>query len=732
MRTTSFFRNCLFIAALSLCAVRMHAQPHPDTSVSKTDSLKEVSITSKKQLLQMSLGKITVNVDASPSNIGINVLELMRKLPGITVDKDGNISMQGKQGVLVLIDDKPTYLTGSQLADYLRSIPADDIGQVELASQPSARYDASGNAGVINLKWKRSRRPGLFATATLTAAESVYPYALGSMLVSYNKRKLSLSLSADEDKASGFANWTETQTLSDATSGNTTNITNISSHTKEQFSIANAHVAGSYQWSDKASFGAMLKGGYHTNQHTDNVYYKVLNTDSNKTSYSNIISPGNFIRKDASANLWYTYKTSEDQRLDINADYLNFVNSPYQQITTSALDANMQPLPNPSLLNSHQPSEIDIYSFKIDYIDTLQDGTRLEAGIKASYVITDNDAAFSTYQNSMWINDTARSNHFVYKENINAAYLSAHKKLGEKWDGRAGLRMENTNVNGVQQVHGQSFSKSYTSLFPTINIVFKPNSNHQWELDYGRRIDRPSYRDLNPFIFYSFSYTYNVGNPGLQPQFTNSVELKHSYKNMLITSVSFTNTTGVINDLLVANNATNVVYSTEANVGTNNAINASLTFNKDIWKWLTVNAYATFFYAHYTGMVNGYNINTSGPGFFSGCTTSFSFIKGWRAEAAAYYSGNYVSGIMSTVQPGIYTSCGASKKISDRSTLKLAVEDPFYAYRFREQYALPGLHTTSSQKYNTRSVAVSYTLSLGKSQSRKEASTLEESKRIKG
>ena len=709
-------------------------QQEPLTIVLQRDgtSLKAVTVTSKKPFIQMDLGKMVVNVDESPSSAGLNVLELLRKMPAVTVDNNGNISMQGKQGALVLIDDQPTYLSAEQLAEYLKSIPSDEVAQIELITQPSAKYDAAGNAGIINIKRKKIKKSGWNGTGTATVGQGVFPFALGSALVNYRKNKLNVMLSADEHKATGFADWQEYQLLSDPQSGSATSVTNIHSGSIEHFSIANARLAADYDITDKQTIGASVKVGYHTNSFVDNVQSSTYDEATNVTSYNTIVSPDGFIRKDLTADAYYAYKLSNDHSLNINLDYIAYNNSPYQDITNTAYDAQMQPLPGPLLLHSHQPTLINIYSIKGDYADTLKNGMKLETGFKSSLVTTVNNAEFSVYQNGTWMNDTTRSNRFVYKENINALYISASKKLSDKWEARAGLRAENTNAQGIPQAHEQEFNRSYISLFPTAFVSYKLNKDNQFELNYGRRIDRPTYQSLNPFINYSFQYNYNVGNPYLQPQYTNSIELKHSFKNMLITTASFTNTNGVINDVLIANSSKGVVYNTKANTGTNNAVNLSVVFNKDLFKWWSVNAYAVGFYAHYKGMVDGYNMVTTGPGFFTGISNQFSFVKGWKAECGVYYSGNYLESIIATSLPSIYMSFGVSEKLSAVSILKLAIEDPFYLNRFKEQNSLLGLYTNAVFRYSTRSVALAYTYAFGKSTAaQKEIDATDESKRIK-
>ena len=693
--------------------------------------MKEVTVTGRRPFIEMSTGKVTVNVDGSPSATGMNALDLMRRMPGLTVDQNGNISMQGKQGVLVLIDDKPTYLSPEQLADYLKTIPADEVTQVELMTQPPAKYDAAGNAGIVNIKRKRIRKSGWTGIATLTAGEGVYPYGLGTALINFKRNKLNLSLSADEHKATGFADWKEDQRMTDPQTGALMSLASMHSSSLEHFSIASARLTADYDINDKASIGASLKGGYHTNSFADNVYASTLNLPANTMTYNTIYSPEGFIRKDLYANAYYSYKINKARSINFNADYISYLNSPYQQINSANYDAQMQPLANPLLLHSHQPTLINVYSLKGDYTDTLGDGTKLEAGFKSSLVNTDNNAQFSIYQNSAWITDTTRTNRFAYKENINALYIDADKTINDKWEVKLGLRAENTNAQGKQQVHDQLFTKGYVSLFPTAYISYKADSNNQFELNYGRRIDRPNYQSLNPFIFYSFQYNYSVGNPYLQPQFTNSIELKHSYKNMIITTLAASSTTGEITDVLVADNTAGVVHTTQDNTGINKTVSLSVLFNKDLYKWWSMNASGSVFYMNYSGVLNTSNITNEGTGYVVSLTNQFNFQKDWKAELVGYYVGRYVQSVIATVLPTAFISLGVSKKISKASTIKMSVEDPFYFSWARQQNALPGLYTSTTFRYSTRSVSLAYTYNFGSGARGRDVSRPDEAGRIK-
>ncbi len=695
-------------------------------------SLAEVTVTGRKSFIEMGLGKITVNVDASASSMGTNVLELLRRSPGITVDQSGNISMQGKQGVQVLIDDRSTYLSGEQLADYLKGLSADDVAQLELVTRPSAKYEAAGNAGIINIKRKKNKKTGLNGSANVRVGQGVYPFGGGNLLVNYRRKKLNISFSSSEFLGKGFAYWNEHQQLTDPGKMQVVSTSDINSYAKEEFSIANFRLAADYDLSPKAVLGASVKGGYHTNSFLNKVYASSRDQQANLSTFTNTFSPGGFIRENLSANSYFTYKFNSARSLNLNVDYVLYANSPYQDISSAMFDTQMLPLPDPLVLQSHQPTRIDVYSVKADYTDTLRNGIKLEAGFKSSIVKTDNDALFRIFKNNYWLADTTRTNRFQYTENINAIYLSVDKSFGDKWEARAGLRAENTNAAGRQQVHNDRFTKSYVSLFPTAYLNYKANNDNQLELNYGRRIDRPPYDALNPFIFYSFQYNYSVGNRYLSPQFTHRTELKHSFKNMIVTSLGYSNTTGEITNVLDVNGNTGIVYSTQRNVASSKAVDISVNFNRDLFKWWSLNVSGGVYYAAYKGVVSTANIHRQGTGGSVNISSQFNIGKSWNAEVMAYYTSRSIQSIITDATPVVFISVAGAKKINDVSTIKVSFDDPFRLYNTGEQNHLANFVSSANFRYNSQVAILTYIYNFGRGQSKsRDINATDEAGRIK-
>ncbi len=341
-------------------------------------NLDDVTVTGKKPFMEMSLGKIVVNVDGSPAATGSNVLELLRRLPAVTVAPDGTINMLGKQGVLVLIDDRPTYLSADQLADYLKSLPSDNVAKLELITQPSAKYDAAGNTGIINVKTKKNSANGFNGSLSYTYGQGIYPFGEGSLLLNYKKNKLNLYLDCSSLNAVGFATWDENEYVMKPYTDTIAQYMHIHSHPVEHFGNASVRIGADYDAGKDTKIGANVNSSYHPNYNHYNIENNTVDYTTKDTSSSLAASRDGFIRKNVFANCYLDHKMKGENDFVINVDYLDYSDRATQTIYNTTYNSLLQPQPNPLVLSSLQPATIKVYSFKADYTTALSGGD--EAG----------------------------------------------------------------------------------------------------------------------------------------------------------------------------------------------------------------------------------------------------------------------------------------------------------------------------------------------------------------
>src|SRR5438552_3623521 len=357
-------------------------------------------------------------------------------------------------------------------------------------------------------------------------------------------------------------------------------------------------------FADKKNTYGVVASGFLFNGHPTPLTVNTL-SDANYQPTSTLVSSTenriHFNNFSGNFNYRHLFDTT-GRELTVDLDYIGYRNTSNMLLATEFYDAYGQQTSDPLFLKGHLPSDIDIYSVKSDYTHPLKKGGRFEAGIKSSYVKNDNLVDYERLHADKWIPD-ARSNHFVYDENINAAYVNMNKQI-KKWNLQGGLRLENTIAKGYQVTNDSTFKRNFTSLFPSAFISYTINDKNSLTLSYSRRITRPNYQDLNPFTYFLDSLSYRQGNPYLLPQYTHNIELTHSYKGRLITTLNYNNTSDVISQIFKQNSQTKIVFFTADNVARFTSIGISITAPVPITKWWNTNFFTNIYNNHYKGIYN--------------------------------------------------------------------------------------------------------------------------------
>jgi iron complex outermembrane recepter protein len=383
------------------------------------------------------------------------------------------------------------------------------------------------------------------------------------------------------------------------------------------------------------------------------------------------------------------------------------------------------------------PSDINIYSAKIDFSKPLKKGLKFETGVKSSYVNTKNNAGYYLLQNGAKVIDYNRTNQFNYKENINAAYVNLNKEW-KKWSVQAGLRLENTNVDGLQfgnPMRGDSsFTRSYTNLFPTVYVGYNPSEKHQFSASIGRRINRPDYEDMNPFLFYLDQYTYGKGNPFLKPQYTNTLEFNHTYKQFLTTTVNFSQSKDLFGDTFEQSGFATIV--SKSNFGTMNDVSLSVSAQVPVKKWWMAQLYTEGRYNQYKGFLFGENVNVEATTFLANVTNQFTFKKGWSAELSGFYRTKGLEGQILIGGIGQVTGAVQKQVLNNKGTLKFSLRDMFNTMRPKGNIDFQNTRASFAQRQDNRVATISFTYRFGKPikglQKRKTGGAGDEQNRVKG
>jgi hypothetical protein len=700
--------------------------------------LSDVVVTSKKPLVEIKLDRTIVNVEASVTNVGATALEVLEKSPGITVDKDGNISLKGKSGVVVLVDGKPSYLGAADLANMLRSMSSNQLDQIEIMTNPPAKYDASGNAGIINIKTKKNKIKGLNGSITAGYGQGVFPKANQSFNMNYRDGKLNLFGNYSYNYRKGFQDLDLVRKFLD----NSKQLASTFSQTSNMTDERNSH---------SAKFGADF---FATKNTTYGFVINGFNNNTSRTGYNNTLvrkvvgadtitiasTPTNEIFKNLSTNFNFRHQfDTTGKEMTVDLDYGGYDIKNIGMLSNQYFDANYHPILNNDTLNSNLPTKINIYSAKSDFTLPLKKGAKFEAGFKFSYVETDNNAQYDSLINNQSKPDYNRSNHFLYKENVNAVYVNYSKQLNKKWAMQLGLRLENTHAKGDQfakvLIGNATFDTTYTQLFPTAYISYTLNDKNQFSLNYGRRINRPDYESLNPFVQFIDKYTFEQGNPGLKPQFSDNIELSHLFMGGAIsTTLNYTKVNNIIQQVIEQHTATNETFVKQANIATLDQFGIAIAGQAPIAKWWNINVYTNFYTNRFRGLVNNAYVDLSSPTFLLNASNTFKLGKGWNAELSGFYRSEGLEGVM-YIRPLGNINVGISKSVlNNKGSIRLNVRDIFWMQQPSGYAKYGDIDLTFKNRNDNRVANISFTYRFSKGKignTQRNRSSVDEASRVK-
>ncbi len=680
--------------------------------------LSSVTVTAARPFTEQKIDRTVVNVDALISNTGSNALEVLEKTPGVMVDENGGITLKGKTGVLIMIDDKPTYLSAADLATYLRSLPASALDKIELMDNPPAKYDAAGSGGVINIRTKKSKVKGFNGSASASYGQSVYGRTNESANFNYYTGKVNMFLNAGYGVQKNFRELEIDRAYYDATGHLASDFRQTNYFTPVN-TYANIKIGFDHYLSSKTTWGLVYTGSLSNRDEYRPTYSYVYNAaallDSSIAANNNSSS---FFNKNG-VNFNYTHKyDSSGKVLSFDMDYLHYSSGADQSFLNSTYSA-VGIVKSTQQIAAQLPSNIGIYAAKIDFAQPFPGKVKMEAGLKSSYVTSDNEAHYFNIVSGVQSIDYNNTNHFIYKENINAAYLNFNKEL-KRFSIQAGLRAENTSGSGHQLGNAykpdSAFTKNYLSLFPTAYVSYKLDSagNDLLNLSYGRRIDRPNYQDLNPFVFILDKFTAFAGNPFLRPQLSNDFKLAYTHKNKFTVSAQYIHTSDIQIETIEQNGS--VFISRNGNIGKWDYLVVSLNFTLRPASWWTMNGYADLFnYQVYTGQLYSGYIQTKSAYFFGQLNNQFTLGKGWSAETGGFYCSPRQQAQFDKIAFG-QLNLGLQKKCwNNQGTIKLAARDIFNTNTSTGFITnVPNVVAHYGNKFHNQSLILSFTYSFGK------------------
>lgn len=694
--------------------------------------LADVQVTASKPMIEIKADKTVFNVEGSINAQGSNALELLQKSPGMRVDNNDNISMKGKGGVKIYIDGKMTQLDAKNLAAYLRSINSNDIEAIEMISNPSAKYDASGNAGIVNIRLKKNKKYGTNGSVNAGFSQGITPKGNGSVNLNYRDKRINLfgNVGANVGVYHNTLDIYRIQndTLFDQKSSN-------ESHNRSYSAKAGADLF----INKNNTVGFMVTTNIGDNEWTNNSRTDITYEPTNeyiKTLLATNAQPGK--RTNMNNNINYRYTDTSGTEINFDADYGLFRGTGRSYQPNYYVNKNGGSLY--SVINrNNTPTDIDIYTAKVDVEMNKWKG-KLGFGAKTAYVTTRNTFEFFNDVNGETKKLLDRSNKFKYTENVNAAYVNYNRSVGKKVTLQTGLRAEQTNSegnltrdDGVVQTDN-NIKRHYFNLFPSAALTYNVNDKHTLNLTFSRRIDRPSYQDLNPFENKLDELTYEKGNAFLKPQYTSNIELSHTLKGTIITTIGYSHVKDYRAQYLDTTNE-NATFAQVRNLATQKIFSASIGSSLPIAKWWTgyVNVYGN--YQQFNGELPNQKIDLNVFGYGAYLQTSFVLGKEYTAELSGWFNGPALEGNFRSKAQGAMDIGFQKMFMQKKASLKISATDILKTARWASTSELPGLDAKLNGRWESQTVRLNFTYRFGSNQitsARQRKSGLEtEANRIK-
>ncbi|MEN0056750.1 MAG: TonB-dependent receptor [Mucilaginibacter sp.] len=677
--------------------------------------LQEIKVVARRPYIEVRPGKIVLNVQNSVVAEGNSVYDVLRQSPGVHVNSGNEVlSIVGRQPALITIDGKPTNLTGDDLVNLLRSMQSSNIEQVEMISSASSKYDASGG-GIINIVQKKGTNIG--TNGSFTAGFGYGKYYKSRAGIVFNNRTSKLNVfgnySLDDNKTSRFIN-----TNRNINFDNTLSNYNVDYNNTQHSYNHNFRLGADYSLSPKQTIGFLVSGIVREDNFLKDNNLKIANQGRLD---SVIIAKSTLDRGSSFLNYNINYDGALDKsgkNLSADVDYSTYSRHSNEYITNNFYTPTGTKYRDSLQLQNLSPSSIHIWTAKIDYINPLSKTSKLEAGVKYNNVKSDNNLIFGPLVNQAYKADPNFTNRFIYTEIVSAAYLNYMNKIG-KFDMTAGVRTEKTTSTGssigVGDTRTITNENNYFNLFPQVQLSYQLNKNNTLGLSYNRGIHRPDYQDINPFLYYTDLYDYVSGNPNLKPEYTNSVQLSHTYKETFITTLYY-NVTNDAYDFPIyeQNDSSKVNITIRKNFGRIYVYGASFYAPVQFNSWWNASFNLDASYQRYTAYaVNGY-FNKGKQDIIFNTTQNISLSSTLLAEVTGRYESPTLYGVNELKQS--YTvNAGISKQVlNKRGSLKLNVIDVFNSDRERYHIMYQNIDLMGINKRETRRVMLNFTYRFGK------------------
>jgi outer membrane receptor protein involved in Fe transport len=678
-----------------------------------TQQLNEVQVIANRPRITQLPDRLVMDVANTPLAAGYTALEVLEKAPGVYIDpRSEGISLNGK-GAAVIVDGKRTYMSGPDLAVFLKGLASQELQKIELITSPGAKYDAEGSGGIVNIVTKKSLLDGTRGTLTLGAGGTTNSRQTTGVSLNHKQGAVALYGGYTMSSRQTFASDRAQTDYLDGSDGDVTatHLTTAGSPTK-QF-VHNLKAGLDWRLTPKTSVNLYLRGLRTDRKSTTDAVTQLLHfpaaPDSTLSSFTN----ASYFSTQYAANLGLQQQLDSASTLTADLDYSNY-QSAGDNLVSNTFNTGQREVPTLGVqLRNHLPTTINIVAGQLDYELRLAAGT-LALGAKHSYVTSANDARYELLRENSWQNDVSRTNYFSYQENITAAYSTFAGKL-HGLDYRFGLRLEHTASVGELLTTKERNVRNYTSLFPSALLSRTVGQNDFLSLAYSRRIRRPSYQDLNPFIYFQDVYSYSQGNPFLRPEYTHALDLTYTLNSTYVFAAGVSQTTDVISWVTQRETPGSLITQTQGrNLDSRRQFTLSATAPFSPWKWWTItNALNTNYTTYFLHSVPNAPNTVSGVSGVYSISNDFVHKSGWRFSLSGYFQSAMPNGVTQT-QGQYSANIGVQKKfLQDRLALRAVYNDVLRTARAVSEVRFDNLRSRDTYRWDSNFFMVTLVYQLG-------------------
>jgi hypothetical protein len=650
--------------------------------VNETLGLDEVMVKATRPEIIIEPDKTVINVEGTVMAEGSNALDVIGRSPGIYVDQEGNINLNGRTGATVMINDRPTYMSATDLANFLRSMPAENIKSIEVVNNPSSRFDAEGSAGVINIQLKKATVDGVFGNVQIGGQYNGQFAPNAGVTLNVKKGKLSTNGTLNYNE---YANYNDIEIYRNFTLAEGISSFSQDSRIASRYKTPSFNGSANYEISKTQNLGLNVQAS--TGDDTNNNTSGTVITNPGK-DYKNFIESTNEAsgkRNRLFTNLHYDAKLDTlGSKISADVDFTVMDNSSRSLLDNGYWAENNDPASSyTDKVLTLNDMFYTIFTAKVDYTKALKGGKTLEAGLKGSWVESDNNLDLSRAQDEGPFEIDPNSNRFIYNENVLAAYGAIKGSFSEKVSYQAGLRGEFSDIVGNSVTLQQVNNQNYFNLFPSFFVQHKVSDKYQVVYNANRRITRPNYRLLNPFVYYIDPLTSETGNPGLKPQYSTNFEMNHVVNGSYQFTLGYSVTEDSFMQVFVQDQEDRTTTTYTDNFDKTRNVNFRAIIPVEIRKWWNASNMLQANYNKFQTLIGEDYLDVAQISYMGRTQHNFTLPKGFKAELMAMYIGPQIWG-QGKLQGFGWVDAGVTKSVmKDKLSISVNATDVFRSQLIR-------------------------------------------------